>query len=110
MKLETTIKPRRDGVVKVELDKSSYVFTADGDGRLVADVANESHVGHLLATGNFIPADESDFDAGLAAANKVVNGGDADEADDDGGDDEMPEGGLPIESNTPPTRVNRKVK
>lgn len=110
MKLETTIKPRRDGVVKVELDKSTYIF-AEVDGRLVADVANDAHVGHLLATGNFIPADESDFDAGLVAAHAVTGAADAQDIDgDDDEGDEMPQGGLPVESNTPPTRVNRKVK
>lgn len=113
MKLETTIKPRRNGTVTAEIGKALYTFTEDADGRLVADVSDESHVGALLATGNFIPADESDFQAGMAAVQAVVGAVDVDaDGDDDGSeeDDDESVNGLPLEANTPPSRRTRKVK
>ena len=41
MKLETTIKPRRDGVVRVELDKSTYTFTeVDGQTTTIHELTS----------------------------------------------------------------------
>ena len=108
MKLETNIKPRRDGTVTATAGKASYVFAEGADGRLIADVADESHVGFLLATGNFVPADEADFQAGMEAVKSVV-GGDDDEVDQPEIDDDNP-GGLPVEANTPPSKTVRKAQ
>ena len=67
MKLETTISPRRDGAVNVDLDGSRYSFTADADGALVCDVANEEHAAKLLCMGDrFLPADDADMEAAKA--------------------------------------------
>lgn len=109
MKLETSIKPRRDGTVNVTLDKSTYVFTEE-DGRLVADVENESHVGHLIALGNFYPADEADYPAGLLAAKTIAGNDDGEDGAGEDDEDELPLGGLPVEANTPPSKTVRKAK
>lgn len=68
MKLMTDIKARADGNVNaVTADGTSYDFKPDADGRLVAEVEDDAHVGFLLDSGNFYPADEDDADAGIAA-------------------------------------------
>ena len=105
MKLQTSIPPRRDGTVKVTgQDRQTYVFAAGPDGELTADVADEATVAHLLATGNFWPADEADQEQALELV-KQAQGDDEDEDDED-----EPEGGLPVEANTPPKRRGRPRK
>ena len=105
MKLQTSIKPRRDGTVTVlGQDRQTYVFAAGPDGELTADVADEATVAHLLATGNFWPADEADQEQALELV-KQAQGDDEDEDDED-----EPEGGLPVEANTPPKRRGRPRK
>lgn len=109
MKLQTSISPRRDGVVKVTgQDSQTYVFVADSDGELSCDVTDEATLAMLLNTGNFYPADPADAER---AANLVK----ADEPDEDAGDDdeddEQVESALPVEADTPPSRKRaRKVK
>lgn len=113
MKLETTLKPRRDGVVTAEFPGARYEFARDEDGRLVADVLSAEHVGVLLNTGNFLPADEADYEAGLAAAKAQLGSVELGDDDDEGGDDfeeEIVNGGLPVEANTAPRRNARKAK
>lgn len=114
MKLETSIKPRRDGVVLTTgLDGSKYTFAPDpehGDA-LVCEVGDEATVKHLLALGNFYPANEADFDR----AAELVGDTDGDgEGDGDGEDDPVDPNALPIESNTPPVpgppkKIKRKA-
>lgn len=68
MKLTTDIKPRVDGGVSATAPGGRvYQFKPDAGGRLVAEVEDEAHVGFLLDSGNFYPAEEKDTDAGIAA-------------------------------------------
>lgn len=101
MKLQTSIKPRRDGTVTVlGKDRQTYVFVAGPDGELTADVADEATVAHLLATGNFWPADEADQEQALELV-KQAQKTDEDEGDEEDEDDE-PVDALPVEAETPP--------
>lgn len=116
MKLEANIKPRRDGTIKATFGAVEYVFAADEEGRLIADVGVDEHIAELLNSGNFIPADEEDFQ--MAAALSAPQ----DDDDDDGDDEEEMQGGTevdqestpaapPIEENTPRSlRKPRKAK
>ena len=98
MKLQTSIKPRRDGTVTVlGQDRQTYVFAAGPDGELTADVADEATVAHLLATGNFWPADEADQEQALLLVKRAQQ---ADEAEED--EDEADDNALPVEAETPP--------
>lgn len=100
MKLHTSIKPRRDGTVKVTgQDSQTYVFVAGADGELSCDVSDEATIAHLLGTDNFYPADFAD--AEFAASLLIAEVDDADDADD--ADDEQATA-LPVEANTPPVR------
>lgn len=104
MKLLTSIKPRRDGVVRATFADKTYTFAADASGDLVGDVDDREALAALLATGNFAPYDEGD----LAAAVQIARGSNADaEGDEDefDGDDEIPAGSLPLEANTPPAAI-----
>lgn len=98
MKLQTSIKPRRDGTVTVfGQDRQTYVFATGPDGELTADVADEATVAHLLATGNFWPADEADQEQALLLVKQAQQ---ADEAEED--EDEADDNALPVEAETPP--------
>lgn len=106
MKLQTNIPPRRDGTVTVlGQDRQTYVFAADDEGLLSADVADEATVAALLATGHFWPADADDAEQALALV-KQAQGDDEDDEDDE----DEPEGGLPVEANTAPKRRGRPRK
>jgi hypothetical protein len=106
VKLQTNIPPRRDGTVTVlGQDRQTYVFAADDEGLLSADVADEATVAALLATGHFWPADADDAEQALALV-KQAQGDDEDDEDDE----DEPEGGLPVEANTPPKRRGRPRK
>lgn len=105
MKLQTSIKPRRDGTVTViGQDRQAYVFVADDDGLLTGDVADDATVASLLATGNFWPADESDAEQALALVKQ------AEKAAGDEDEDDEPADALPVEANTPPKRRGRPRK
>lgn len=91
MKLETTISPRRDGTVNVDLDGSRYTFVADSNGALVCDVENQEHATKLLCMGDrFFPADDADFEAASALVSGANTGSQAggDDDDDEEDDDE----------------------
>lgn len=95
MKLETTIAPRRDGKVNVELDGALYAFVADNSGALVCEVENEAHLAHLLRLGDqFLPADEEDFAA--ASSLVAIDRQDGDSIDDDN-EDPVDMNAAPIE-------------
>lgn len=116
MKLITTIAPRRSGIVTALLLSGLTVdFKPDESGDLSAEVESDADVAHLLALpgGNFEPANASDFDRAEALVGGLMTAADA-EGDDDGEDDdgegdepgpedEIVNGGLPVEANTPPT-------
>lgn len=106
MKLETEIKPRRDGTVIVDVDDEKYVFS-DDDGRLTCEVKNKAHVARLLSLGGFFPFDATSIPAALAVVEEAQS-----QADDEGEpepDDEGNESALPIEANTPPARFKPKA-
>lgn len=112
MKLQTSIKPRRDGTLTVTAkDGQRFAFAAGPDGELVGDVTDEATVAHLLATGLYWPANPEDFDGALKLSEAIEKADDdlgddlGDELGDDDGDDadvEVVGNGLPQESNTPP--------
>ena len=94
MKLETTIKPRKDGSVNVEIEGQKYAFVADESGALVCEVEDEKHVVFLLANSNFMPADEADFEA---AELLTANAGNDDDDDEDPDEDAPDMNAAPIE-------------
>jgi hypothetical protein len=126
MKLQTSIKPRRNGVVLVTgLDQVQYTFAPAESAELECDIAHEPTIKHLLATQNFYPASEQDFQQALQLAQTAAVPGDLgapggepnlaslsakadadlDEPDDEGDLDALPLEGiaaLPVEANTPP--------
>lgn len=108
MKLQTSIKPRRDGTVKVTgQDRQTYVFVADSEGELSCDVTDTATVASLLAGGEFWPANPEDHDAALAltvADDEDDEPDDGDDMDDDVGDINA----LPQEANTPPAPARKK--
>lgn len=114
MKLEANIAPRRDGTVKAEFNKTTYIFAEDEQGRLVADIGIDEHIAELLNTGNFIPADEEDFEVAAAIAAPPVDDEEDDEEEMQGGIDVDPDSipaAPPVEENTPPSRRKpRKAK
>jgi len=100
VKLQTSIKPRRDGTVSVlGQDRQTYVFVADDEGLLTGDVGDEPTIAALLATGNFWPADEADQERALELVKQAQK---ADEDDEDDDKDEADENALPVEAETPP--------
>ncbi len=81
MKIETTIKPRRSGTVELKgASGRAYTFRADEFGRLVCDIDDEGDIAAALNLGDFLPADESDFEA--AAALTAAQGAEEDGIDD----------------------------
>jgi hypothetical protein len=99
MKLTTDMKPRKDGTVTATVPatdavpSSRYVFKQDADGRLLCDVEHEAHIGWLLDSGFFYPADESDIEAGIDAVNQQHDDGEGsgeDESDIEAGAEEQP--------------------
>ena len=87
MKIETSIKPRRDGTVVADIDAKKYIFSADDAGVMTAEVENEAHIAFLLSRGDdFLPAEDADFDRAdaLVSSAKVA----AEESTDD---DEVPD-------------------
>lgn len=97
MKIETSIKPRRDGTVKVDAPDEVVVFRADENGVMVAEVESEQAIAFLLSRADdFIPADDADFEV----ANSLLTqgaGDDPDDADPDDDDEEADQNAAPIE-------------
>ena len=106
MKLITSVQARLDGSVIAECDGQSYVFLPNTDGELECDVTDDADVAALLATSNFHPASEADFDEALALT-ATASGDDADdESDDDDLDSPM---ALPLEANTPAQPLRKRA-
>jgi hypothetical protein len=112
MKLITSIKPRRDGSVVVEVKgrREPYVFKADETGDLACDVDDEAVVAQLLNSDNFAPADPADYDRASALVMATGAGADDDEPGDDDpdsepDDDPVDENAAPIEAGTPPAEA-----
>ena len=99
MKLNTSIAPRRTGVVLASHAGVTYEFRPGADGELECDVADQAAVAALLATGNFYPASEEDFEAAMALARRA---GGADDDDEDNDEDGVPNlNAAPVEAATP---------
>lgn len=107
MKIETTIRPRTNGTVRATIGGTLYVFEADAEGRLVAEVEKEAHISALLARGDeFLPADEADFvlaDTLVNSAAAAADGG----PDDDPADENSDPNAAPIEE--PASAVSAKT-
>lgn len=104
MKIETSIKPRKDGCVRLTVPSGAVLeFVPDEDGRLVADVTDEGDLAFALALGDFSPLDEADF---VQAESLVREESGIDDLPDDEGD----ENAAPIEAVTPPKMPKRAAK
>ncbi len=107
MKLLTTIKPRRDGTVRVagKDGKTVHVFTPNEHGDLVCDIGDEATVARLLSltSEDFQPADREDYARARALLQSTADD-DADDDDPDGDPDDDPvdPNAPPIEASTPP--------
>lgn len=106
MKLQTTIKPRRDGTVIARNAKGEkFLFAPNEFGDLVADVTDEALVRDLLRNEDFLPYDTEDLAAAAALVGPTGGDGASDldeidhseagsppgegeELDDDEGDEE----------------------
>lgn len=113
MKLQTSIKPRRDGVVKLAgLNGKTYEFKPDAQGDMVCDIDDDATVVHVLQVqgDHFWPAD----DDGMSRADSLIAAAQADEAEDDGDDEGEGQaanpGALPVEANTPPVVAPGKAR
>jgi hypothetical protein len=106
MQLETNIKPRKDGTVRVVVPSGGVVvFVVDEVGRLVADVADDGDQAFLLTLGDFYPFDEADFVQAESLIREEVG---IDDLPDDDGDVNA----APVEVVTPPRspKPSKKVK
>lgn len=107
MKLQTSIKPRRDGVVNVTgVSGRTYVFAADADGDLCAVVEDQADLARLLVLGDFFPANADDNQAALALL-KTAAPADPDAGDDLGEDDEPDDD--PVDMNAAPVELPAAV-
>ena len=99
MRLETCIKPRKDGVVNVNIGGVNYTFLPDDTGALVADIEDKEHLAYLLQNcgDNFMPFDPDDF---VAADKLAAQSSDEDEDDLEDDDDEQDANAAPIEEPT----------
>lgn len=104
MKLQTEIKPRRDGtVIATGPSGARYVFTADESGDLVCDVSNEADVAHFVGGESFYPALLDDQAKALEIVTRNQEPDDeADDGDQDDDGDDFPADALPVEAETPP--------
>lgn len=111
MKLQTSIKPRRDGTVKLAgINGKTYEFKPDEQGDMVCEVDDDATVVHVLqAQGDYFwPADEE----GMTKAEALIDAATGDEDDEDIEDDGQDNGnpsGLPVEANTPPVTAPGKA-
>lgn len=108
MKLQTEIKPRRDGTVTATGPSGTrYVFAQDARGDMVCDVSNEADVAHFVGGESFYPAllDDQAKALEIVARNQEQDDENDDGGQDDDGDD-FPGDALPVEAETPP--VTRK--
>ncbi len=108
MKLQTTIKPRKDGTVIVRnANGSAYEFKPDEHGDLVADIDDVALVAQLLKkSDDFMPQDPADFEAAakLVGVGGVVGlvGGVSPSEDDFTQHGHTPEGSPPGEGEDEP--------
>lgn len=111
MKLLTSIPPRADGTVIVHAkDGKDCTFAAGPDGELVGEVEHEETLRELLRSERFFPADPADYDRAMEITGPLSSSADEEEEEADpdapGAEDEVVNGGLPVESNTAPKPAN----
>lgn len=112
MKLITSIPPRLDGTVLVlgSARDRNYSFEANADGELECDVSDNADLAALLATNNFHPADEADFEAALMLTGAAAGSLDDTAIAQVGGEAVNQDAALPVESETPPQPATKKVR
>jgi len=99
MKIETSIKPRRNGTLNVVTPGGKVIVFSALGGRLTAEVADAADVQFLLGMSDFLPADEDDF----AMASALIRGeAGPQELGDDLPDDDGDENAAPVETATAP--------
>lgn len=108
MKLETEIKPRKDGTVKVAVGDAIYEFK--GEDRLTCEVKDKGHLAHLLSLGSFFPFDSAAIPTALSYVEESQAGLDPEGEGEELSDDEGNETALPVEAHTPPARFKPKAK
>lgn len=117
MKICTSIKPRRTGVVNlVGITGKEYVFQPDANGDLAADIEDKDDLANVLAMTDFFPADDADIVRAQQLLRELVgNDGNPDVDDeqdvqdvDDEQDDAQQMDALPVEANTPPKPGKKK--
>lgn len=110
MKLQTSIKPRRDGVVKLAgLNGKTYEFKPDAQGDLVCDIDDDATVVHVLQVqgDHFWPA----YDDGMSQADALIAAAqENDDAEDDDEGEAANPSALPVEANTPPVVAPGKAR
>ena len=100
MKLQTSIKPRRDGVVNLTgVSGRKYLFAANEDGDLCCEVDDSADLARLLSLGDFFPADLADNEQAIALLKSAAGDG---QADDDMGPDEDLDDDDPVDMNAAP--------
>lgn len=101
MKLVTTIKPRREGVVHVVgVDGNQYTFEPDALGELTCVVEDRAVILQLFKLGqDFMPASEEDFEL----ARKMMDQADdfVDDGEQSGGQEDLDDDDL-VDPNAPP--------
>ena len=97
MKIETSIKPRRDGTVRVNAPDEVVVFSHDENGVMVAEVENDQTIAFLLSRADdFIPADDADFEVANSLLSQGIDGDD-DPSDPDDDEEPVDMNAAPIE-------------
>jgi hypothetical protein len=100
MKLQTSIKPRRDGVVNLTgVSGRKYAFAANEDGDLCCDVEDPADLARLLALGDFFPADQADNEKAIELLKSAAGAG---QSDDDRGPDDDLDDDDPVDMNAAP--------
>ena len=123
MKIGTSIKPRRDGVVNL-VGKSGlpYAFVNDGTGMLCAEISDEDDLRAVLTNGDFFPADDADLPEAEAIVRTLAGDEDETPTDDPAkpaaadtvldlpDDDPVDLAAMPVEANTPPAAMPGRGK
>ena len=98
MKIETSIKPRRDGTVNVNTPDGVVVFRANEYGVMEADVESAQAQAFLLARADdFIPSDDADFEVANSLLTQGTGGDDDPDDDPDDDQDDVAPNAAPIE-------------
>jgi hypothetical protein len=101
MLIETSIKARRENtVILTSAQGNRLVFSEDGSGRLVAEIADPIDLAFVLSRSDFSPLDEADFARAESLIRQQAKAEDL--SDDDLPDDSGDMQAAPVETLTPP--------